>query len=292
MGFFRRKGTEFVGFLRTVGRSCYDLSFYREVRHRPARRAFAYLALFGALYCAVLFVPAVPKAIGAVGELRALIVGQVPDGTAFSMKNGQFSMMPEDPIAFGGGPVVVLDPVFDGVPMEGHAYRDTDLVVGRSAAFVPKARGGWERASFDGIPDFEVTKDSVLAEIDRRGIAAAVGLMAVVAIVFYAVFLISRAANAALFAALALLLGSFSGVRIRYRGWWATCLHAATVPTLAEYVFGAFGVSVSYVLPVITLLFVVAVIADERANPSGTADVAPAAPRSEPEGKPRKRSGR
>ena len=271
MAFLQRATAAFVGFLKAVASSCYDLSFYRAVRHRPARRAFGYLAAFAALYCAVLFLPAIPKTVAAVGQLRSVVAERVPDGTAFSLKGGEFSMTATDPIAFGNDSLVILDPAFDGESIPDHAYRETDIVVGRTAVFLPGS-GGWERRPLTDLPDIERTKDGILADIDRYGIGAVVALFAVVIVGFYLVFLVSRAANAAFFAAVALLFGVLSGVRIRYSRWWATCLHAATVPTIAEYAFGAFGITMPYALPVISLLFVVAVVADERTDPSGNAD--------------------
>jgi len=55
---------------------------------------------------------------------------------------------------------------------------------------------------------------------------------------------------------------------LTYSQWLAVGLHAVTLPTLIDYVFGLFSLQVPFASTVVFLMFMLAVAMDERSRPT------------------------
>lgn len=264
------------------------MEFYRAVRHQPVRRSFAYLARFYALLAilgALVFVPGVFAARAALVEhLQA----RLPDGARFALAKGEFSTNVEMPFDIGTEDApILIDTSIKGLD----APKDTPhvMVIGANAAFFPDDEDdGLQGVPLSDLPDFSVTKDGLVSWLDGLGAP----LIAIGALAFVALWFLGMGIGAVMYvlvmSSAAWVAGKLAKTPLRYSQWVATGLHAVTLPTLATALFGsAFG-RVPFLSTAIYAMFMVAVIADERANPSMPMPAVPVAPEHGPEKPPEK----
>ncbi len=256
------------GFFVTVGRSCYNMELYRQVRTRPWTRALAYSLIFFALLSLALTLSASVGAYRLLGDLEDGIRAQVPEGSEFTVKDGRFSTTLEPGTEYGEeGFALVFD---DGVVGKDFPRSFEDrigVLVGRDAVFTQEEDGSRDILPIEGVPDFSFTKGSVLDWLGRYGALLVAGLLFLFLGMHYSFSILGALVYAAATALLTLVLGRIWKIRLGYGQWFAVGLHALTLPTLVDYLFGFLGLDVPFAFSVIYFMFMFSVIADERARP-------------------------
>ncbi|MEY4723292.1 MAG: hypothetical protein RLZZ324_805 [Candidatus Parcubacteria bacterium] len=253
-------------FFHQVFRSCYDMEFYRSVRVGSPWRALWYLTR---LYLVLAFLGAiifVPSAIGARTALTEHVRATLPDGARFEMKKGQLSTNVKVPFEIGTKELsVVIDPGVTGADRP--AANADGLLFGRDAAFVP-ANGGTESVRYGNMPDFSWTRMDIMNALD--GFSPVLAGLAALTLTFgwAASLLLGATAYVLLLAAISLLGGMMSGVKLSYAQWVASGFHFLTLPTLLTVAFSSTLGRVPFLTTGIFLLFAYAVIADEKADPA------------------------
>jgi hypothetical protein len=265
-------------FLNVVGKSCYDMEFYREVRTRPTAKALAYLAKFIVFLAVagVLFFG--PAAFRAVGEARQWIGKNLPDGASFQVADGVFSTGLPVPYKIGDGDALVIDPGVLGGAFPTEAYPKARVIIGRDAIFFRGDDVELRTYLLKETPDISLTKERSLVWLDKYGTAVVAGALLLVAVLEAAVAFVGLAIYALTLALLALFAGRIWKIGLRYGQWLAVAFHAVTLPTLADIFIGSLGGRIPFSFSVLFVLFIGAVIADERSNPVAAAAPPPPPP--------------
>ena len=264
-------------FLREVAASCYDMEYYRTVRAERPVRAFAYAARFFAALGCIGVLLSVPAALSARTALVAYLDSAVPDGANLALTAKGLMSNVQMPQRFGTSDVsIVLDTTVDGgvVPQS----EKGSVVFGAHAAFFPESDGSTQAVPYADLPQFSVTKDSVVSAL--RSIAwhvialAAAGL----ALGWAAVSFISACSYVLGAAGAAYLAARMAKLPMRYSQWIAVGMHAITLPTLLMLAFGASLGRVPFAHTLIFAMILFAVASDERANPVAPLAVEPLGP--------------
>lgn len=256
------------GFFITLGQSCYNMELYRRVRTRPWTHAVVYAVIFFALLSLLLTLATVPGSFRLLGEFRAGINDQVPDGAEFALKDGQFSSTLPPGTEFGDDEFVfVVDGGVYGKEFPKSFDDRVGVTVGRDAVFVQEEDGSREIMPLEGAPDVSISKESVLDWIGSYGNLLITGLLFMFLGLHYSLSLLGALFYIVITAALTFLISRLWKVRLTFLQWFAVGLHAITLPTLIDYLFGFIGLDVPFAFTVIYFMFMFSVIADERARP-------------------------
>lgn len=273
-------------FFREVGKSCYDMEFYRAVRAESPWRSVAYAAkLFGFLAAlgAIVFVPGL---IAMREGFVSHVTTRLPDGARFELSADGLSTNVQVPFDLGvEGTPLLIDTSVQGT--EPPSAAKSALVLGAHAAFFPKDDGGIQVVPYTDLPRFAVTKTDIVSTLEKIGwpVAALIAITLVLAWAVSSMF--GTSGYVLLLSALAWVAGRAAKVPLRYPQWVAVGFRAITLPTLLMIAFGATLGRIPFISTVIYAMIVVAVIQDERANPSsGTVVVETQGPPA-PEDKPK-----
>lgn len=266
-----------VGFALAVVRSCFDLGWYRALRTRPLGAAVAYAVAFHAaiaLYATALLASYL---FGASTAFIVHVNRVFPEDAAFRVDSGHLSTNLAEPFEAGGKWFrVVID-----TSVEGHVvppkYDDIPgFLVGRDAIFFPKPHYTHRSiltqqryVRMEKLSEFAVTKRELLEWFGSWGAFTVLGALIVFGVGKLALSLIKTAMVVAVAAALASLAGHVFGARRPFGTWFATGLHAVTLPILAGVAMDAIGVSVPLVDVLIFLGFFVVVIVDDASRGTG-----------------------
>jgi len=255
-------------FFITLGQSCYNMELYRQVRGRSWTDALGYAAVFFALLSVVLTFAATPGSYKLLGDLEDGIRDQIPDGAAFEMKDGQFSTTLAPGTEFGGEDFrIIVDGGVYGKDFPQSFEGRTGMFVGRDALFTQDEDGSREIMPLEGAPNVKVTKEMVSGWVASYGPLAVAGLLFMFLGMHYSFTLLGALIYVAVAALAALAVGRLWKVQLEYRQWFAVGLHAITLPTLIDYLFGFLGLNVPFTFSIVFFMFMFAVIADERARP-------------------------
>jgi len=256
------------GFFITLGKSCYDMELYRRVRSGSWTGALAYAAIFFALLSVALTLAAIPGSYKLLGDLEKGIGEQIPDGAAIETKDGQFSTTMAPGTEFGGEDfVVAVDGGVFGKDFPQSFEGRTGVLIGRDAVFSQDEDGSREIMPLEGAPNVKLTKEMITGWVASYGPLAVAGLLFMFLGMHYSFTLMGALVYVAVYALLALAVGRLWKVRLEYRQWFAVGLHAITLPTLIDYLFGFLDLNVPFAFTVVFFMFMVAVIADEKARP-------------------------
>lgn len=267
---------KFGRFLREIGKSCYDMEFYRTVRTRRLGRAVAYLASFGALLVILGLLFFGPQMFGMVGDAKSWVSGHLPDGAQFAVQKGVFSTNVPVPNDFGTEGTMVMDTSLDGKVFPDDKYPKADVFIGSEAVWFRKNEVEQRRYMMSDLPDVSLTKSQALSWMGSYGILAVAGFLLLIAIMYSVFFLVSILFYVVFMSALAYFAGRLWKVRLDFGQWAAAGFHAVTLPVLVDVALGTFGMDIPYAFSFIYILFIGAVIADERSNPtSGLVSVPP-----------------
>lgn len=255
-------------FFITLGHSCYNMELYRQVRGRSWTGALGYAAIFFALVSVVLTLAAAPGSYKLLGDLEDGIRNQIPDGAEIETKNGQFSTTLAPGTEFGGEDFrIIVDGGVYGKDFPQSFEGRTGMFVGRDAIFTQDEDGSREIMPLEGAPNVKVTKEMVSGWVADYGALAVAGLLFMFLGMHYSFTLMGALLYVAVAALVALGVGRLWKIQLEYRQWFAVGLHAVTLPTLIDYLFGFFGLDVPFAFSVVFFMFVFAVLADERARP-------------------------
>lgn len=263
----KRKGA-FGAFLRDIGASCYDMARYREFRTMPLAYAFRYFLAFCLLVALAYALAVVPGAVGVLHDARNGVATALPEGASFAVAQGSFSTSLESPFEHRfPGFVLRVDTGVAGTSYDASDSKDTTVVIGEDAAFFID-RGDVQAYPFKDMEDAVFTKKDIIDWLQRNGALA----VAAAAVAFGIGYLLSLFVGAGLFAAaasvVAMWLARLWRVRMPYRAWLSVGFHAVTLPVLADLLFDTFIAPLPFMFSVLYLMVLIAVAADERADPA------------------------
>lgn len=256
-------------FFRNIVRSCYDLEFYREVRTAPARKSFWYLLSLVAVFVLLGAVQLVPSALRGRDRLAEELRTRVPDGAILEVKEDRLSTNLPLPFDIGiPGSSVILDTSVEGT--ESRDVPDGTLIIGRDALFFDDTSGN-HIAPYSDIESFTLTKDAAVTTVLDFPTALIVAAIALLALLMH-LFLLLGVLLYVLFAS----AGAFAVTRIakmpfRFGQWFAVGCHAATLPLVATALIGPWLNHVPFARAALFLMIIIAVMVDERSNPTGAA---------------------
>ncbi len=279
-------------FFRTMVRSCYDMELYRQIRTAPWTKAFYYFILFSLFIVVTTLFDVAPSAWSGLKQARQYVVDQVPAGASVAIKAGQMETNLPSPTYLGNDQLAfVIDASVSGLAAQPDIESGSGFVLGRDVLVVQESAAERRIIALSELPDLTVTKEAALSWFDRYGR----WVVAAAALFFGLAYLLASLSGGVMFVLLASLIAALFGalwrVRLRFGQWVAIGFHAVTLPTLANALFGAFGLDVPLVFTFLYFMVVVAVIADERAAPTSAVLAAPdvaasAAPPRSPPGEP------
>ncbi len=244
------------------------MEFYREVRTRPWSDAFKYAAVFFVLITFAIVLSAAPGSFMFLSDAKSEIRDNMPDGTAFEIKNNIFSTTLEPATEFGGDEfILIIDDTISGKDFP-KAFEDRiGIFIGRDAVFTQEPDNTREIMTFEDAPEFELTKQQMLQWLSRYGAPVIVLMLWLVWLFSYFFSLLSALVSILFMSVISLLAGRAWKVNLNYKQWLAVGFHAITLPTILDFLFTSFGLDVPFLMPVVFFMFIFAVLSDERARP-------------------------
>lgn len=251
------------------------MEFYRHVRVSPWTRALSYAAAFFALMAVLYVAAAAPRLVWLHGQLLSRIEARVPADAEFRFEDGALVTNQDKPLDLGDDAFLfVIDDDYaggkDDAPKALTRGR-AGVYAGRDAVFFSDGEDV-TAATWDDADVFRdgktMTRDEALAWLRGTGALLMYAGLGIAALLIFAVFFAVNAIGAALLAAAATALTPLFGVRLAYSQWFAVTLHAATLPVAVAFLLSQFGIVIPFAGLFIKLMFITAVAADERANPS------------------------
>ncbi len=277
MNIIRKFVNSVSAFLSVAGKSCYDLEFYRGVRTRTVGSAFRYALSFHfalTLFAAALFVPA---SLGAKAALTEYLTKTIPENASVSVSHGQLTTTLSVPYELGNDSFhVIVDPAQEGIAFP-DKLKTVGILMGRDAMFIRSQTNGMQVRELKTLPDMTVSRNRVMELLSQfSGWAMAAALLAF-STLFLLIFLGSTMVTVASYSLFAWLFGKLWRTNLRYSAWFATGLHAVTLPVLVDMLFGAIGLPVPFAFTVIYFLIMGSVITDERSQPTSGDNSVPTA---------------
>jgi len=259
-----------VTFFRAVLRSCYGLEFYRRVRVGTVGAALRYAVAFYLLLTLVFGLTVVLPGALHLSRVTSDGIGDwLPPESSFEISHGQFGTNLPPGTEFDLGDVeLVMDQTVEGREFPLFFDDRTGALIGRDSIFAQRSDGRREVTPLSDLPDFSVTREEMQSTVAAWKWPI-VGIALVLVMMFKFVFgLLVLATDVVVVSLLALLLGRILRLKLTYSQWLAVGLHAVTLPTLIDYVFGLFSLQVPFASTVVFLMFMLAVAMDERSRPT------------------------
>jgi hypothetical protein len=265
---FAAMGKAIGRFFAAVAKSCYDMEFYRGVRQRPWTSSLRYLIAFAAALVLFAALTLAPTMIGAPGALVAHLQGRFPDGASVTIKNGVLTTNLPMPFAAGTPDFpVTIDTSVTGRDFP-PSLDSEGLFVGRDAIFAYGGKTDQRVYPMSDMPDLSLTKEQAVAALRSWGTPAMLSALAAFIVAYWLALVLSSVIYVAVAVLLALLLGRLWGVRMSYGRWFASGLHAVTLPILVNLLTSAAGLQLSFAYTFIFFMIMAAIIADERNQPT------------------------
>jgi hypothetical protein len=269
-----------AGFGRMLGRSCYNMEFYRSVRIRPWTEGLFYFLKLMAVVTLVVTAVAGPAIYGGLDKLRQYVTDKVPDSGSLTLSGGQLAAVLPMPVDFSSGPEerFILDTSVVGLDVPRERIGDNGVLIGRDAIFM-RSSGTEDRIhALKDLPSFSVNKRSLLGWLDRFILPIAVGLTLLVAVFTFLAESVGYLTFILMAALFAMLLSRFWKVSLEYSKWLAVSLHAVTLPLILASAFDLLGWNRVPVFPVVFFMILASVMADERASGTIPPEKAPTVP--------------
>lgn len=254
--------------------SAFNLGYYRHLRRGPVgggARYFAYLHLVLAALVTVTFLPAI---FGLPSAARQFVTDKVPADAVLEVKGGRLSTnLPADWSATEGGYLFVTSTLAGtSATLAGADPRLTAsknwVMFAPDAIFIMDEEAGLRTSQLKGYADSRYTRDQVIAWI---GSALPWWLLIVALLAFGAVFgwlMLTHAAGVVILSWLAYAYGRVLRLNLSYNQWQNMGWRMATTPALIGTALIVARVSVPFAFTVIFLMFVMAIAADEKADPA------------------------
>lgn len=245
------------------------MEWYRTVRTRPWTKAVAYVTAFYGLLAVAMTAMFAPALFAAQTYFLSHVGTVLPETATFEVADGRFSTNLPEPFEAGSKEFrVTVDTSVVGSELPSAYAKHDGVLIGRDAVIIQKSE--IERRSYlmSEFPDFTIVKGDILRWGGTWGTMLIFAAVLMFAVAYFLLGLLGSGLYVALTAALAAMVGSLWGVKIRYASWFAVGLHAVTLPTLVNLASNAFGVRIPFAYTFIHFMFLFSVIADERAQPT------------------------
>ncbi|HTK04538.1 MAG TPA: DUF1189 family protein [Candidatus Eisenbacteria bacterium] len=262
-------------FFISVVKSCYDMEFYRKVRSRPWPHALKYAALFHAALAMFATAMLGSYLFGAETAFIAHVSRTFPNDARLEVKSGHLSTNLPEPFEAGSKWIrVIIDTSVVGFDVP-ERYEGVDgVLVGKDAIFMPKPN--FTNKSFvtqrrvyrmEEFSEFTVTKAELLEWMRAWGGLFILGGLVCFAVMYWLFMLVVSVLYAMIASLIAMVLGVLLEVRLSYEAWFAVGLHAVTLPLLVSLAASAMDVRIPFAYTFIFLMFIGAVLIDERNQP-------------------------
>jgi hypothetical protein len=267
LSFFPRLTAALLNFWRELKFSAYDLGWYRHLRRTRLGGGLRYFFAFHALLAALYVLAAAPGLVGIPSATRDFLTNQVPTGAFIEVKGGQYvTNLPDGWKAGNNLFTFVSAPTLEGTNAPTRTERNW-VVVGRDAAFVSQEGNGTTTRPLGDVPDFRLTREAALAWVMAQMSAWLVALALVFLLGFWAVSMAAHAALVVLFSWLAQSVSRLARAPVAFSDWLAMGWRLVTAPSLIVILLHLFGVNMPFAWSVVYLMFVAAVIMDEKNDP-------------------------
>lgn len=281
------KPSRIGGFLAAVVRSCYDMEWYRAVRTRPWSKALSYVAAFHLMLTVAMTAAFAPGLFMAQTGFMAHVGMTFPADARIDVAKGQLSTNLAEPFEAGvKGMRVTFDTSVTGGTLPDRYGKHDGILIGRDAMFVQASNAERRTYLMSEFPDFTMTRADMLDWVGTWGMLAVFAFLLIFAITLYVLSVLGSVVYVGITAALASMVGTLWGVRLKYAAWFSVGLHAVTLPTLVNLASNTFGMRIPFAYTFIYFMFVFAVIADERNQPTASPEAPPVPPAPEPPREP------
>lgn len=252
--------------------SCFNLGYYRHLRRAPIGGGIRYFLALHAVLAALIGVTFLPAIIGLPALAREFVTTKLPANAAFELKNGRLATnLPADWSAeFNGYTFSVSTVAGLAAPAVGPATGAGKnwVVFAPDAVFMMDESAGLRVNELKGYADVSFSRDQLLAWI-----AASLPwwLLLVAALAWLVVFgwlALLHATGVVILAWLATSYGRLLGLRLTYAQWQNMGWRLATTPALVSVALLVGRVSLPFTFTVVFVMFVMAVTADEKADPA------------------------
>lgn len=267
--------TRLSALFAVVGKSCYDMEFYRGVRTRPVRGAVRYAASFLGLLAGAVFLAAFLIAPTLPGRVAEVLERGVPADATFEFRGDEFfsSLAPGTDLGGDDMPVVIDASATRAAPGE-HVPREGFLVARDGLVLM---RGGTVDTSvaYRDMPDRRMTGAEITTAVRDEGMPFAVIASLLIALGHLFALVLQTALTVLLAAAVAWGVGGLFRLRMTFARWYAVALHAVTLPIIVDHAALLLGLPLHDVHGFLLLMVMAAVGADEYWTPAAP-DTTPA----------------
>lgn len=265
MRFVSRIGQFFVD----VVRSSYDMEWYRAIRVRPLGQAVRYAVGLHFVIVLLTVMAVAPAMFAAKRELATYVRERLPDGATFTVQRGELSTNVPQPFEAGSKEFpVIIDTSLKGAEAGERLGTQPGAVFGRDVIVLQKDRVERRTYRLAEMPDGSVTKEQMLDWIARYATPAIIAFLLMFMLAMWAGLLIGTGIYVAIASLAAMVIAKIWGVALAYRQWFAVGLHAVTLPLIVSAVLDAMRVRIPFAFSFIYFMFVIAVVADEKATPT------------------------
>lgn len=266
----KKIGQSLKRFGMAIGRSCYDMDFYREKRAEPWPRGLLYLVRLMTLVSIVTALFLGPVIFGGLSGVGQYVTERVPDGASITLNQGELSAALPMPLELSDseetGGSVIIDTTYEGLDFPRDRLGDDGLLVGRDAMFL--RQNGFEERTYNlkEFPDFSVNKHQVLDWVRAYTWPLTFGLTIGLALMYFLGVTLGNVLFVLFGALVAMLMARVWRVRLPYAEWVSVSFYAVTLPIALGAVFDTLGWTQVPVFPVVFFMIIAAVVADERAR--------------------------
>lgn len=255
-------------FWATVARSAYDLGWYRHLRRHPPEKPARYFLAFHAGLVLIILLTVTPGLIGLPGDLADYVQKSFPVDSYLEVKGGRMST--NLPTGFTAGDDdlrLAVAATLAGLSAPSRPEKNW-LVVGQDAVFFSDEQAGTQVKPLKEVPDFRLTREGVVAWAHQSMAWWLVFFAIAGAIMIYVWAVIVSAGLVLFYSLLARGASVIAGAPIPYWRWVGMGWYMVTAPAVAFTLLHLFGAPVPLAYTIVYMMFVLAVIADEKQDPA------------------------
>jgi hypothetical protein len=254
--------------------SAFNLGYYRHLRRAPVGGGVRYFVQLHLALAALISVTFLPSIFGLPAAARQFVTDKVPADASFEVKAGRLTTnLPADWTATEGDYLFVASTLAGtSATLAGTDQRLVGkknwVMFAPDAIFIMDQDAGLRVSELKGYADARYTRDQVLSWI---GSALPWWLALVALLAFGAVFgwlSLTHAAGVLILCWLAAAYGRLLRLNLSLGQWQNMGWRMATTPALVGTALLVARVSVPFAFTVIFLMFVMAIAADEKADPA------------------------
>jgi hypothetical protein len=259
--------------------SCFNLGYYRHLRRAPVGGGVRYFVALHAVLATLVFATFLPAIIGLPALARQFVTEKLPANVKVELKNGRLTTnLPADWTAEENGYVFGVS-TLSGLtaptvgPSTGSGKNITPgnwVVLAPDAVFMMDETTGLRVNELKGYADASFNRDQMLSWL-AHSLPWWLVLVAVLAwLVAFGWLALLHATGVILLSWLALSYGRILGLRLTYAQWQNMGWRLATTPALVSVALLVAHVALPFTFTVVFVMFIMAVAADEKADPALT----------------------